>query len=68
MCTGVNNDSWEMMKTCFLDANHINKCPKSTLWKEWKYAQKEKDEREGNINSPPDNEPTFSSSYFLITL
>ena len=54
-----------MMETCFPDAKQINPCPKSTLCKECTYVQEEKDKSEGNIDSPPDNEPTFSSLYFL---
>ena len=65
MCKWVKEESSAMMKTFFPDAKQINQCPKSTLWKECTYVQEEKDEIEGNIDSPPDNEPTFSSSYFL---
>ena len=54
-----------MIKTCFPDAKQIISCPKSTLCEECTYVQEEKDESEGNIDSLPDNEPTFSSSYFL---
>ena len=54
-----------MMKTYFPEANQINQCPKSTLCKECTYVQEEKDEIERNTDSPLDNEPTFSSSYFL---
>ena len=53
------------MKIYFLDEYQINQCPESTLCKECTYVQEEKDESEGNIDSLPDNEPTFSSSYFL---
>ena len=59
LCTWVNKESWAMMKTCFLDAKQINQCQKSTLCKECTYVQEEKDESEGNIDYPPDNEPTF---------
>ena len=54
-----------MMKTCFPEANQINKCPRSSLCKELTYVQEEKYVGGGNIDSPPDNENTFSSSYFL---
>ena len=53
------------METYFLDAYQINQCPESTLCKECTYVQEEKNESEGGIDSPPDNEPTFSSSYLL---
>ena len=64
-CTWVNKESWPMIKTCFPDAKQINQCPNSPLWKECTYVQEEKDKSEGNIDSPPDNKTTFSSSYFL---
>ena len=54
-----------MIKNCFPDAKQINQCPKSTLCKECKYVQEEKYLSEGNIDSPPDNGPTFSSEYSL---
>ena len=65
LCTWVTEESWEMTKTCFPDAKKINQFPKPPLCKECTYVQEEKDESEGNIDSPQDNEPTFSSLYFL---
>ena len=59
MCIWANKESWAMTKTCFPDAKQINQCPKPTLCKECTYVQEEKYESEGNIDSPPDNEPTF---------
>ena len=44
-----------MMKIFFPDSNQINQCPKSTLCKECTHVQEEKDDSEGNIDSPPDN-------------
>ena len=38
--------------------------PRTTLCKECTYVQKYRNESERNIESPPDNEPTFSLSYF----
>ena len=64
ICTWVNKEIWSMMKTYFPESKQINQCPKSTLCKECTYVQEEEIESEGNIYSPPDNEPTFSSSYF----
>ena len=52
------------MKTCFPDAKQIKQCPKSTLCEECTYVQKVRNESEGNIDSPTDNEPNFSLSYF----
>ena len=53
-----------MVKTCFLDEKQIIKCPKTTLYKECTYVKKDRNEIEENIDYLPDNEPTFSSSYF----
>ena len=33
MCKWVNDDTWEMMKNCFPDANQINMCPKTVSCK-----------------------------------
>ena len=54
-CTWVNKKSWEIMKTCLPDAKQIKQYPKSTLCNECTYVQKERDESEGNIDSPQDN-------------
>ena len=51
-------------KKYFPDANQIKKYPKTTLCKECTYVEKDRNEIEGGIDSPPDKEPTFSSSYF----
>ena len=40
MCKLVNEDTWEMMKNCFPDANQINMCPKTVSCKEFTYVQK----------------------------
>ena len=53
-----------MIKTCFPDAKQIIKKPKTVLCKECTYVQKDRNESEENFDSPPNNEPTFSSSYF----
>ena len=60
----VNEESWEMKKTCFLDAKQIKKYPKITVCKECIYVQKDRNESDENIDPPPDNEPILSSSYF----
>ena len=64
MCTWVNEESWGMMKTCFPDANQIKQCPKTVLCKECTYVQKDINESDEHFDSPPYNEPKFSSSYF----
>ena len=56
MCTWVNGESWVTTKTYFNDAN--------VLCKECTYVQKYRNESDENFDSPPDNEPTFSSSHF----
>ena len=38
--------------------------PKNHMMLRITYVQKYRNESEWNIDSPPDNEPTFSSSYF----
>ena len=53
-----------MTRTCFPDAKQIKKCPKTVLCKECKYVKKDINESDEDFHSPPDNEPTFSSSYF----
>ena len=42
MCKWVNEDTWEMMKKYFPDANQIKKCPKNVSYKECTYVQKDK--------------------------
>ena len=53
-----------MIKNCFPDAKQIKQCHEKHLCKECKYVQKERNESEGNIDSSPDIEHTFLSSYF----
>ena len=50
-----------MRKICCPDAN---KRPKTTPWKECTYVKKYINESDDTFDSPPDNEITFSSSYF----
>ena len=38
--------------------------PKTTLCKECTYVKKDRNESDENFDSSPDNESTFSSSYF----
>ena len=40
------------------------KFPKTVLGKECIYFQKDRNKSDENFDSPPDNGPTFSSSYF----
>ena len=49
------------MKTYFPDAKQIKKCPKTTLCKEFIYVRNDRNESDDNFDSPPYNEPTFSS-------
>ena len=64
MCTWVNEESWGMIKTCFPDAKQIKQISETVLCKECTYVQKDRNESDENFDSPTDNEPTFSSSYF----
>ena len=63
ICTWVNEESWEIMKTCFPDAKQIENTPEIVLWKECTYVQKYINEKDDNFDSTEDNEPTFSSSF-----
>ena len=40
MYTWVNEETWEMTKKCFPDANQINKFPKTVSCKECTYVKK----------------------------
>ena len=40
------------------------KCPKTTVCKECTYVQKDRNQIDEIFDSPPDNEHTFSASYF----
>ena len=61
MCTCVLEKGCEITKNCFLSAKQIEKCPKTTLCKDCTYVQKYRNKIDENIDSPPDNEPTFSA-------
>ena len=51
-----------MMKTCFPDSRQ--KKHNTVLWIERTYVQKNRNKSDENFDYPPDNEPTFSASYF----
>ena len=61
-CTWVNEESWETMKNCFPDAKQKN--AQIEVWKECIYVQKHGNEIDESFYSPPDNNHTFSASYF----
>ena len=52
-----------MMKTCF-SRRKAKKMPKNHFCKECTYFQKYINESDEDLDSPPDNEPTFSASYY----
>ena len=52
-------------RTVFLVWTQIKKCPKTVLFKECTYVQKDKNEKDEIIDPPADNEQTFFSYYFI---
>ena len=53
MCKWVNEDTWEMKKNCFRDANQINMRPKTVSCKECTYVQKHINENDEKIDGEP---------------
>ena len=64
LCTWVNEEIWETMKKLFSWCKANKKRPKNTVCKECTYVQKDINEIDDDFDSPLDNEPTFSASYF----
>ena len=64
MYTWVNEETWEMMKNCFPDANQINKFPKTVPCKKCTYVQKYMNENDEKIDPPADSEK-LSSHHIL---
>ena len=56
-CTCVNKENWEMMKICFPDTKQMKKYPKTTVWKECTYVQKDRNKIDEIFD-----EHTFSES------
>ena len=52
----VNEDTWEIMKNCFPDANQINMCPKTFSCKESTYVQIYINENDEKIYPRADSE------------
>ena len=63
MLTWINEDIWEITQNFFPDAKEVNKCPKIKMQK-CIYVQNEINKIDESFDLPPDNEHTFSTSYF----
>ena len=68
ICTWVSAKITGMTKTCFPDAKQVKKCLKTVLCNECTNIQKDINESDKNFDSPPKNEPNFSSLFFMKDL
>ena len=65
LLTRVNEESWGEIKGCFPGAKQAKKCPTTSLYKIFTYVQNERNQIGEIFDCPPNNEHTFSVSYFI---